>query len=1244
MKNRFLSLLALLVSCVCGMRAADVYDGYTISNEGAWCWFADPRALHYENEAGTINASYLGYIDVHGNIKAMQYDFLSGRSHEVLIRSYFQPDDHNNPTFLVLPDERIMIFYSRHTDEACFFYRVSRQPGDITTLGEEKVIRTANNTTYPSPFILSDDPQHFYLCWRGVNWHPTIGRYTLPDADDNVATAWGPYQIVQSTGARPYAKYYSNGKDKIYMTYTTGHPDNELPNWVYFNAVNLNATTASDGNVNVTPTLEDIRGTRLSNIASGPFKVYKTSDYKNQYPYTVVDAPADYRDWVWQTALDAQGRPVIAMVRINGGKSQHEYFYAKWTGSAWRLTDLADGGGRFHSSNTEYCYSGGEALDPENPNVIYLSIPTAGESGQKVYEIWKYTLDDDGRVTEKTPVTRNSASNNVRPYVLPSSSRSPLRLGWMNGDYYYWMVKKDYPQGYPTALHCDYEWQEALRPVADAPAVSLDYAWRPMTAADSETPQLPASEVFTLSVDLALSPAVYHGTLLTTDAFAVGVGETDALPYIIIGGERYTSTNQLYTSDNWATNSSGTNGDRWPTPLPTLNLTLAYDGARLAVYRNGLLDQLIPAVGLTASGLRLGGYEGALGGMVYYTECLTQAELKHSLSIRALDALYVPSRVVTDLVLPTRMGGEAVAWTSSAPELIASDGTFCAPEAETAVRLTATTASATRTFDVVACSRDIAANLLAHYAFEADDVTVEADGRTIVADLSGCGRHLTLCGSARADGVLDLTANRPAAFDSNGYAIVPAGLLDSLRSYTVMFQATSASLSSAPRFYDFGFSSGNSLFGRANTLAAGIKLGGGTTTMVSAATQLQAGITYRLAVTYDARTRRTTLYVDGIPVGSGTDNVNEAWQIAAAGADVRNYVGRTQWWDTSYAADNVDYVGTMDELRIYNTALSLGEIAALQGIHIDDESLNIDCTAALVNPDFERTFSVLPASGVTDDRAIYVPEGWTVDYTGRDRNDLTALNASCLYYDLFASVAKPVELGTASYLVRQKWGNSSIGLRQECDTLQAAYYALQASLWQSGLGGQATIWAQMADEAPQSATAPSATGAWERATVMVPCDGLQTLTFGFTALHTSDGSEKLLGVDNFALLDVTANRQADELVSLLSRMTLAAESLMADETLPETYRTELAEASREATAVNGGDDRDTVYTIYCRLRDAIRAARNPLSTGIGRVYNGAEVAQGSAVIYSLDGRRLAASPEQLPRGVYLVDGHKKVVK
>ena len=140
-------LLTISLLAVASAKAQITNGGNIIADEGAWCWFADPRAMHYTSSDGSINAAYLGYIDVHGAIKATQMDFVKNKREDVLVRSVFQPDDHDNPTFLTLPDERIMLFYTRHTDEAKFYYRISKKPGDITSLGEEKVLSVANNTT-----------------------------------------------------------------------------------------------------------------------------------------------------------------------------------------------------------------------------------------------------------------------------------------------------------------------------------------------------------------------------------------------------------------------------------------------------------------------------------------------------------------------------------------------------------------------------------------------------------------------------------------------------------------------------------------------------------------------------------------------------------------------------------------------------------------------------------------------------------------------------------------------------------------------------------------------------------------------------------------------------------------------------------------------------------------------------------------------------------------------------------------
>lgn len=607
MKSRFiLCLLAFLALSPRVIRAIDSFSGHEVTPKGAWCWFADPRALHYENPEGTINRTYLGYIDVHGNIKAMQYDFISGRRTEVLIRSYFQPDDHNNPTFLVLPDERVMIFYSRHTDEPCFYYRISREKGNITTLGEEKKIKTSHNTTYPSPFILSEDPQHIYLCWRGIGWHPTIARLTLPDEQDNVQTDWGPYQMIQSTGARPYAKYHSNGKDRILLGYTTGHPDNEMPNFLYFNYINIKEGT-----------LEDVNGRTLSHIAEGPWRVNKGERFRKENPLVVVDHPGNERAWLWQVAETADGKPAIAMVRLNEAKDSHDYYYAQWTGREWKKSFLANAGGHFHQTpNIEKCYSGGMSIDPSNPQTVIASVPVEGTQGKR-YEIVKFTVQENGEVSREQ-LTHNSALNNSRPYVIPGSDRSPLRMGWMYGNYYDWIVSAQRKQGYPTAIYCDYAWPK--------PTINLEKKRINAKDLTAKSARLKKGD-FTISLTVKPDPQNYGGKLFSMGNLSVEIDRKTWKPIVMIGKQQYVSTNMLATADSWQNHPRGTNGDWYePTPLQEVTYAVTCQGGVLRTYINGMLDQSIP---LEKKQLVYGGtYAYSKGELRVYKRALLSEEVE----------------------------------------------------------------------------------------------------------------------------------------------------------------------------------------------------------------------------------------------------------------------------------------------------------------------------------------------------------------------------------------------------------------------------------------------------------------------------------------------------------------------------------------------------------------------------------------------------------------------------------------
>ncbi len=446
---------------VCGRASSDnplppapVATYSEIAADGAYCWFADSRAIRFRSSDGTMERTFLGWVDrAGGDIRAMQYDHKTGTRSTVVIHENFERDDHDNPTFLVLPDERIMVFYSRHSNEKKIWYRVSTSPGDITSLGPACFLDTDHNVTYPTPYILSDDPNHIHLVWRGVEWHPTIARLAMPTAANNYTTTFdaGPYQIVRSAAessgkCRPYAKYVSDGKNRIYLAYSATHPDNVCPTMLYGGYVDINDLS-----------LHALDGATLdANLATDPIFVVHNNESFDNAPGWLLANDANVRHWVWQTALDADGAFYVLFTKISKNKDAHEYWYGKWADGAWTVLKLADAGGWFHQNpSTEKCYSAGLAFDSADPRVVYASIPDNG-----VYEIHRLTVSQDAsRVVSNVAVTSDSDKNNVRPFVVAGSrAGDDLRLFWMHGDYYYWSVNNPSAQndGYYTSIRTDF--------------------------------------------------------------------------------------------------------------------------------------------------------------------------------------------------------------------------------------------------------------------------------------------------------------------------------------------------------------------------------------------------------------------------------------------------------------------------------------------------------------------------------------------------------------------------------------------------------------------------------------------------------------------------------------------------------------------------------------------------------------------------------------------------------------------
>lgn len=388
------------------------HDHY-ITRDGAWCWFADPRAIWVEHKILS------GVVAANGGIKTILYDPKTKKSEESTLAKGFEKDDHANPSFQRLPDGRILAFFSKHTGPDLWQSetkdgRVWSEPRNINPNdpGYKGPANSLNAYCYPNPQLLSQEKNRLYLFWRGMNWKPTMA------ISNDLGKTWSAGKIIvsptdQNPRNRPYVKVSGDGKSRIHIAFTDGHPRDEATNSIYYLRYEKGA-------------FRDVRGEKIANLNQLPIR----PDHAD----VVYDGKAErVRSWIWDVAEDAKGNPVITYTRLRS-ETEHDYRYAFWNGKRWVDRPIVFGGQWFPQTEegkkeSEPHYSGGLVLDHSDPRFVYLSRPINGR-----FEIERWLTNDGGDTWSHVAITGESKHDSVRPYVVRGDR--PQGVGptalWMN--------------------------------------------------------------------------------------------------------------------------------------------------------------------------------------------------------------------------------------------------------------------------------------------------------------------------------------------------------------------------------------------------------------------------------------------------------------------------------------------------------------------------------------------------------------------------------------------------------------------------------------------------------------------------------------------------------------------------------------------------------------------------------------------------------------------------------------------
>lgn len=427
-------MVLVFAACTSLRDSNDEVPNRVLTEDGAWCWFSDPRAIYYQGE---FKRTYTGWVDSSGSIVVAYFDHDSGEMSRHILHNQLERDDHDNPAFLMDPEGKLMIFYSKHSRHQPALLARATRPERIDSWESPQPLNLndsityagfSDTYTYSNVVRLSDEDNKLYLFWRGSDFKPNYST------SSDYGRTWETGRILvlperTYRNRRPYMKVHANGRDAIHFAFTDGHPNAEPTNSIYYMKYRDGALLRANGE-------------RIATLSDGPVDPAKTDLVYNG------NEPSG-KAWIWDIAETAQGQPVIVFVAFPTDSS-HVYYYSIFNEGKWNNYRLIDSGGWFPhtregAKEREPNYSGGIVLDHNDPSQVYLSRTKNG-----VFEIERWYTNDLGKTWNSAEITRNSQHDNVRPYVAQNHPADSTIILWMNARQY--IHYTDYESGIMMAV------------------------------------------------------------------------------------------------------------------------------------------------------------------------------------------------------------------------------------------------------------------------------------------------------------------------------------------------------------------------------------------------------------------------------------------------------------------------------------------------------------------------------------------------------------------------------------------------------------------------------------------------------------------------------------------------------------------------------------------------------------------------------------------------------------------------
>lgn len=377
-------------------------ESSVFAENGAYTWWTNMQAFRF---VGEKDQTYLSYVDEEGNRCLASYNHET-KEYNYGVLAQYEKDDHDSAGVQVLPDGRLLCVYVRHNKDKVIRWRITKNPEDITSFGEEYSISCKNFITYAQLHRISDTEYRIVYRYAMRRWSTRI--YNCETNEWSKEHTWLTEKEKQ---------YYlwtqedrQEGKFNIFMT---GHPKNGPDQNIRYGYFDAEGNIYTTGDKYVGDMDEELS---ITIVNPRHFDiVYEAQEGEHTRLYDV----------------SYMGEKVGVLYGVTkDGEMDSSYYYAYYDEDAkkWVNNFICNSGDFLVEGNMYY---GGMSFDKKNMQTVYVT-----RMVDNISRLEKWTTTDYG-ATWNTIIIDQAESEAVdilRP-LIPYNAHDDIDVIYMKGNY-----------------------------------------------------------------------------------------------------------------------------------------------------------------------------------------------------------------------------------------------------------------------------------------------------------------------------------------------------------------------------------------------------------------------------------------------------------------------------------------------------------------------------------------------------------------------------------------------------------------------------------------------------------------------------------------------------------------------------------------------------------------------------------------------------------------------------------------